>query len=34
MKLLLPRNPENRKQQIPYPAMEISNLANAEELLL
>ena len=34
MKLLLSRNPENRKQQIPYPAMEISNLANAEELLL
>lgn len=34
MKLLLPRNPENRKQQIPYPAMELSKLANSEELLL
>ena len=34
MKLSLPRNPENRKQQIPYAAMEISHLADAEELLL
>ena len=26
--------PENKKQQIPYPAMEVSSLADAEELAL
>ena len=34
MKFILPRNPSNRCQKLPYPAMQISNLAEAEELLL
>ena len=34
MQFILSRNPESKKQQIPYPAMEVSGLANAEELTL
>ena len=32
MKFILNRNPENRNQKIPFPAMQIAGLADAEEL--
>lgn len=34
MKFTLHRNPENRSQKIPYPALQLSGLAEAEELTL
>ena len=32
MKFILNRNPENRKQNIPFPALQIAGLADADEL--
>ena len=34
MKFVLHRNPENRNQKIPFPAMQMSGLADAEELTI
>lgn len=31
MKFTLHRNPENRNQKIPYPAMQMAGLTDAEE---
>ena len=34
MKFTLRRDPDNRSQKIPYPAMQLSGLADAEELTI
>ena len=34
MKFTLRRNPDNRSQKVPYPVMQISGLADAEELAI
>lgn len=34
MKFILHRDPENRSQKIPYPALQISQLADADELTI
>ena len=34
MKFTLNRDPENKTQKIPYPAMQLSSLADAQELVL
>ena len=34
MKFTLRRNPDNRSQKVPYPVMQISGLADAEELTI
>lgn len=34
MKFVLHRNPENRNQKIPFPALQISQLADADELTI
>lgn len=34
MKFVLHRNPENRNQKVPFPAMQIAGLADAEELTI
>lgn len=34
MKFVLHRNPENRNQKIPFPAMQMAGLADAEELTI
>ena len=34
MKFILYRDPQNRNQKIPFPAMEISGLANTDELMI
>lgn len=34
MKFILNRNPENRTQKIPFPAMQIAGLESAEELII
>lgn len=34
MKFILNRDPENRTQKIPFPAMQIAGLASAEELMI
>lgn len=33
MKFVLHRNPENRNQKIPFPAMQMAELADAEQLI-
>ena len=34
MKFVLPRNTENRNQKIPFPAMQVAGLADAEQLTI
>ena len=34
MKVVLNRNPENRNQKIPFPAMQMAGLADAEQLTI
>ena len=34
MKFVLHRNPENRNQKIPFPAMQMAELADAEQLTI
>lgn len=34
MKFVLHRNPENRNQKVPFPALQIAGLADAEELTI
>ena len=34
MKFVLHRNPENRNQKIPFPAMQVAGLADAEQLTI
>lgn len=34
MKFILHRNPENRNQKVPFPALQIAGLADAEELTI
>ena len=34
MKFVLNRNPENRNQKIPFPAMQVAGLADAEQLTI
>ena len=34
MKFVLHRNPENRNQKIPFPAMQMAGLADAEQLTI
>ena len=34
MKFVLHRNPENRNQKIPFPAMQMAELADAEQLTM
>ena len=34
MKFVLHRNPENRNQKIPFPAMQVAELADAEQLTI
>ena len=34
MKFVLNRNPENRNQKIPFPAMQMAGLADAEQLTI
>ena len=34
MKFILHRDPENQSQKIPYPALQISQLADADELTI
>ena len=34
MKFVLHRNPENRNQKIPFPAMQVAGLADAKQLTI